>query len=295
MSTVTIVSIVVAIVVVGLLVVGMRTVIRRRRLQQRFGPEIRPLTDSARESYADRWAGIQEQFVDTPAEAVAASQVLVVAVMSERGYPAEHHDQVLADLSVEHAGTLDRYRSAEKISERAASGAASTEDLRLAMIDYRALFHDLLGEPDDALSGSAETASARAIEADDATPKNGKAQFAEIQLPAVGEPAAVDGTYAVQARGNGAEVQFGDLGEIISKPGYPQQHLGERCGVDRPRARVAGQQRRGMRRVDQLVGVGVRQRGQPGRVTAESLGGRPGEPEHHQRPEHCCGRVARRA
>jgi hypothetical protein len=219
MSTVTIVAIVVVIVVVGLLVVGMRTVLRRRRLQQRFGPEydrlvgesdskrqaetelagrerrvrdleIRPLTDSARESYADRWVGIQEQFVDTPAEAVAASQVLVVAVMSERGYPAEHHDQVLADLSVEHAGTLDRYRSAEKISERAASGAASTEDLRLAMIDYRALFDDLLGQPDDAQSGSAEAASARAMEADDATPKNGAPQFAEIQLPAVGEPAA---------------------------------------------------------------------------------------------------------
>jgi len=219
MSTVIIVVIVVVIVVVGLLVVGMRTVLRRRRLQQRFGPEydrlvgesdskrqaetvlagrerrvrdleIRPLTDSARESYADRWVGIQEQFVDTPVEAVAASQVLVVAVMGERGYPAEHHDQVLADLSVEHASTLDRYRAAEKISEQAASGAASTEDLRLAMIDYRVLFDDLLGEPDDAQSGSAQTASARAVEADDTTPKNGAPQFAEIQLPAVGEPVA---------------------------------------------------------------------------------------------------------
>src|SRR6202046_261746 len=219
MSTVIIVVIVVVIVVVGLLVVGMRTVLRRRRLQQRFGPEydrlvgesdskrqaetelagrerrvrdleIRPLTDSARESYADRWVGIQEQFVDTPAEAVAASQVLVVAVMGERGYPAEHHDQVLADLSVEHASTLDRYRAAEKISEQAASGAASTEDLRLAMIDYRVLFDDLLGEPGDAQSGSAQTASARAVEADDTTPRNGEAQFAEIQLPAAGEPVA---------------------------------------------------------------------------------------------------------
>jgi hypothetical protein len=219
MSTVTIVTIVVVIVVVGLLVVGMRTVMRRRRLQQRFGPEydrlvgesdskrqaetvmagrerrvrdldIRPLTDSARESYTDQWAGIQEQFVDAPAEAVAASQVLVVAVMSERGYPAEQHDQVLADLSVEYASTLDRYRAAEKISEQAASGAASTEDLRLAMIDYRALFDDLLGEPDDARSESAETASAPAVEADDSTLKNGAAQFAEIRLPAAGEPVA---------------------------------------------------------------------------------------------------------
>ena len=192
MSTVTIVTIVVAIVVAGALAVGIRAVMRRRRLQQRFGPEydrlvgesdskhkaetvlaererrvrdldIRPLTDSARERYAGQWAGIQEQFVDTPADAVAASQLLVIAVMCERGYPAEHHDQVLADLSVQHAGTLDRYRAAEKISQSAASGRASTEDLRRAMIDYRVLFRDLLGEPADAPSGPAWTEPAQPL------------------------------------------------------------------------------------------------------------------------------------
>ena len=138
MSALTIVAIVVAVIVVGAVVVGVMAVMRRR-LQERFGPEydrvvgesdsrlkaegelagrerrvrdldIRPLTDSAREGYADQWAGIQEQFVDAPVDAVAASQVFVVTVMGERGYPAEHHDQVLADLSVEYAGTLGRYR-----------------------------------------------------------------------------------------------------------------------------------------------------------------------------------------
>lgn len=66
-------------------------------------------------------------------------------------------------------------------------------------------------------------------------------------------------TYAVRACGNGAEAQFGDRGEIISEPGYPQQHISERCGVYRRRFPVAGQQRRGKCRVGQLVGV--RQRG----------------------------------
>jgi hypothetical protein len=181
-STGTIVAIVVAVIVVAALVVALMAMMRRRRLQQRFGPEydrlvgerdskrkaeaelserqrrvqgldIRPLTPSARAGYADRWAGIQERFVDTPADAVAASQVLVVAVMSERGYPAEHRDQVLADLSVEHAQTLDHYRAAEEISATAATGNASTEDLRQAMIHYRALFRDLLGEPADVGQG----------------------------------------------------------------------------------------------------------------------------------------------
>jgi hypothetical protein len=173
-STGTILVIVVAIIVIAAVVIGL-TAARRRRLQQRFGPEydrlvgehdsklkaeselaerqrrvreldIRPLTPSARATYADQWATLQERFVDAPGEAVAASQVLVVAVMSERGYPTEDHDQVLADLSVEHAQTLGRYRAAEEISASAAAGTASTEDLRQAMIHYRALFRDLLGD-----------------------------------------------------------------------------------------------------------------------------------------------------
>jgi hypothetical protein len=168
MSTGIIVAIVVAVIVVAALVIGAMTVMRRRRLQQRFGPEydravgerdsklkaegelagrerrvrdldIRPLTDSARTGYADQWAAIQERFVDAPADAVAGSQLLVAAVMTERGYPTEHPDQVLADLSVEHSDTLDHYRAAEEISKSAALGTASTEDLRLAMIHYRAL------------------------------------------------------------------------------------------------------------------------------------------------------------
>jgi hypothetical protein len=172
-----IVAVVAAVIVTGVLTICTLALIRRRELQHRFGTEydrvtgesgstlraeaglkererrvrgldIRPLTNSARESYADQWAAVQEQFVDAPADAAAASQVLVIAVMNERGYPADHPDQVLDDLSVEHASTLDGYRSAEKISASAAAGMASTEDLRLAVIGYRALFRDLLGEPD---------------------------------------------------------------------------------------------------------------------------------------------------
>jgi hypothetical protein len=84
--------------------------------------------------------------------------LLVAAVMTERGYPAGNDDQVLADLSVWHSGTLDRYRAAEEISRRAAAGAVSTEELRRAMVDYRALLGDLVGEPGDAGSGSAAVA-----------------------------------------------------------------------------------------------------------------------------------------
>jgi hypothetical protein len=248
MSTVTIVAIVLAVIVVGALAFAVMTLRRRRRLQQRFGPEydrlvgesdsklkaeaelagregrvrgldIHPLTDSARASYAEQWAGIQERFVDTPADAVAASQVLVVAVMAERGYPADDRDQVLADLSVEHASTLDRYRAAEEISAGAASGTASTEDLRLAMIHYRALFHDLLGEPADAETGPAAAETAQVIERNDmtlieaddmtltkedgTTPERGDAQVAETQPDLAADDPVIDGV-GQQPSGTGA-------------------------------------------------------------------------------------------
>ena len=175
MSAGTTVIIIVAILVVVAIVSGVVYDTRRRRLRQRFGPEydrlveakgsrtkaeaelterqrrvagldIRPLDSAARARYAENWTEVQERFVDAPQEAVMAAQRLVMTVMNERGYPTEGGDQVLADLSVDHANVLDHYRSAYAISQRAGDGAASTEDLRQAMIHYRALFEDLLGE-----------------------------------------------------------------------------------------------------------------------------------------------------
>lgn len=215
MTTATIAVIVAAVIVVAVLAILVTAVRRRRRLQQRFGPEydrlagdrdsklkaeselagrerrvdgleIQPLTESARAGYALRWAGIQEQFVDTPEDAVASSQLLVVAVMTELGYPAEDPDQMLADLSVEHAATLDHYRAAEETSRSAAAGTASTEDLRLAMIDYRALFRDLVGETAGAGNGSSATES-EAAEAGDMQAADSRPELAAVD-PATDGP-----------------------------------------------------------------------------------------------------------
>jgi hypothetical protein len=176
MSTGALVAIiVVAVFVIAALAAGVMAAARHRRLQQRFGPEyervvaerrsqrkaeaelasrerrvqgldIRSLDAATQAEYAHRWAAIQEQFVDRPQDAVARAQLLVTAVMKDRGYPTEAHDQMEADLSVQHASTLEHYRSALAISEATAVGNASTEDLRQAMIQYRTLFSDLLGE-----------------------------------------------------------------------------------------------------------------------------------------------------
>jgi len=173
-TAVTVLVIVVVLAVAGLLVLA-RMQARRRRLRERFGPEyermvaeadspravehelaarekrhadlpIRALPADARDRYAKEWLAVQEQFVDAPVEVVGEADRLVTALMGDRGYPTEGYEQQLADLSVEHAQTLDHYRSAHDLSDRAAAGTATTEDLRQAMVHYRSLFEDLLQE-----------------------------------------------------------------------------------------------------------------------------------------------------
>lgn len=176
MATGAIVAIVIVVIVVAAVLFMLTMANRRRRLRERFGPEydravtergsrreaeaelaerekhvreldIRPLSPTARNQYQSEWTAVQEQFVDAPQAAVTGAQTLVSAVMNDRGYPTQPYDQTLADLSVEHASTLDHFRAAHDISQNAAAGTATTEDLRQAMIHYRALFAELLGEP----------------------------------------------------------------------------------------------------------------------------------------------------
>ena len=51
------------------------------------------------------------------------------------------------------------------------AGTASTEDLRQAMVHYRALFGDLLGEPADTGSGSAAAAADTSGQLNESDPK----------------------------------------------------------------------------------------------------------------------------
>src|SRR2546430_3571866 len=68
--------------------------------------------------------------------------------MQERGYPMGDFEQRSADISVDHPHVVEEYRAAHQIAERHANGGMGTEDLRQAMVHYRALFQDLL-ESDD--------------------------------------------------------------------------------------------------------------------------------------------------
>jgi hypothetical protein len=117
---------------------------RRRRRREEL--DIRPLAPGARTRYADEWRAVQARFVDDPPGAVARADELVTQVMRERGYPMDDFDQRAADVSVDHPDVVDDYRSAHDISMRSANDQAETEDLRQAMVHYRALFEQLLEE-----------------------------------------------------------------------------------------------------------------------------------------------------
>jgi hypothetical protein len=114
------------------------------REERRQALEIRPLSQEARDHYAETWRGVQAQFVDDPGAAVAGADDLIRAVMSERGYPIQNFEQRAADVSVDHPLVVENYREGHRLAQASGDGAGSTEDLRRAMRHYRALFDELV-------------------------------------------------------------------------------------------------------------------------------------------------------
>jgi hypothetical protein len=55
-------------------------------------------------------------------------------------------EQRAADISVAHPRVVENYRIAHDIALRERRGEANTEDLRKALVHYRALFDDLLSD-----------------------------------------------------------------------------------------------------------------------------------------------------
>ena len=156
---------------IGAALVYRRQAERRRRLRAHFGPEydrlaaaigpikamrelearqrraaslhIHPLAASDCNAFADRWRAIQAEFVDNPKTSVDHADGLFSEVMAARGYPATEFEQRAADLSLDHPVAVQRYHAAHGTLLRHKKGQATTEDLRQAVIHYRALFRDL--------------------------------------------------------------------------------------------------------------------------------------------------------
>ncbi|MGH2609546.1 MAG: hypothetical protein ACRDHF_10725 [Tepidiformaceae bacterium] len=176
MDTWVIVAIVAAAILVVVVVLALWAYLRNRRsteLRDTFGPEydrvvrergrgagekelterrdrvkvfeMRPLSREQHSSFTRRWSESQARFVDDPSTAITEADVLVTEVMEARGYPvADDFDRRAADISVDHPDFVANYRAAHDVSTRHATGEATTEELRRAMVNYRELFSDLL-------------------------------------------------------------------------------------------------------------------------------------------------------
>ena len=162
-------------VVVLLLVLAAWSYSRRRQrvnLRERFGPEyertvqavgpqraeallreraervsrfnLHKLTAEQATAFAREWRRIQARFVDDPDAAVGEADQLVTQVMTARGYPLEDFERRAADLSVDHPVVVQNYRLARALASRRQQGAAGTEEMRQAVVNYRALFDELL-------------------------------------------------------------------------------------------------------------------------------------------------------
>jgi len=122
----------------------------KSRAERRDELDIRPLAPGARERYLGEWQRVQARFVDHPEGAVRESDMLIQQVMSDRGYPMDNFEQRAADISVDHPDVVENYRKGHRLTRAAATGDGTTEDLRQAMVHYRALFDELLEEATDA-------------------------------------------------------------------------------------------------------------------------------------------------
>jgi len=187
------IAVAIAIIIVAALVIVRNK--RSERLQSRFGPEyertvhetgnvrtaeatlqaretrverfhIRPLTREDATRFSDEWRRVQAQFVDDPANATIQADRLVGEAMTARGYPVGDFEQRVEDISVDHPNVVVNYRAARDIAERQARHAASTEDLRQAMVHYRALFSELLRETPARVERDAERHIGRPVGAE---------------------------------------------------------------------------------------------------------------------------------
>jgi hypothetical protein len=110
--------------------------------------KIRELGVTERERFVAEWHTVQSRFVDHPRAAVTEADDLINALLEAHGYPQTSFEQRAADVSVHYPRVMENYRVAHSVAVRPGQAEATTEELRTAMIQYRAIFDDLLRAPE---------------------------------------------------------------------------------------------------------------------------------------------------
>ena len=115
----------------------------RQKRVERF--EIVPLAPAEVARFSQAWTRLQSSFVDDPKGVLIEADRLVRDLLAKRGYPVADFELRAADISVDHPVVVNNYRAAQRIVSLDQRGEASTEDLRKAVVHFRALFDELLG------------------------------------------------------------------------------------------------------------------------------------------------------
>ena len=175
MNTTTLIAVaVVAVILIAFVAWLAYSANQTKRLRQRFGPEydavlqrtgskakaeaelrqrqkrvehleIVALAPAEVTRFSQAWTRLQSSFVDDPKGVLIEADRLVRDLLAKRGYPVADFELRAADISVDHPVVVNNYRAAQRIVSLDQRGEASTEDLRKAVVHFRALFDELLG------------------------------------------------------------------------------------------------------------------------------------------------------
>jgi hypothetical protein len=115
------------------------------RAEEVRGIEIRPLSASESERYRGEWQKIEARFVERPTTAVVEADEMIAEIMRAQGYPIGDFERHAAHLAVNHPNVVSHYRLGHDAIDANRDGKSTTEELRQAMLHYRALVTELLG------------------------------------------------------------------------------------------------------------------------------------------------------
>jgi hypothetical protein len=111
--------------------------------------DIRPLSGQARERYLEEWRQAESRFVNDPVDAARAAERVVVRALADCGYPTDGSVEDQArHLAADHPDVAERFRHGEAMlkADADADDDDATENMRTAMLDFRAVLDELVEE-----------------------------------------------------------------------------------------------------------------------------------------------------
>jgi hypothetical protein len=128
---------------------------RRRGSVER---NIEPLPDERREHFEGQWGEVERVFVENPEKSIEMADRTVSDILQERHFvtdSSQTDEETEKNLAVMHPDVADDYRQARRMradvvarsggSSADEAGEQSTEDLRLTIQRYRAVYERIVG------------------------------------------------------------------------------------------------------------------------------------------------------